>query len=323
MPATTTTSIQRKNYLSRVFSGNNNGISQYVNGGEVYKDNNNITDAILSYNTPSTGKGLIRNNSKTLRRANEELKSHVTRLKAELELERIKSKQIHRDKVAELKRTKESYERANVVSIDLITKKMKNINELEIKKIRESLIRDKDLEIKQVIKYKDEEIKALQKSMQEQIDGLQHQQNRLQRNRGQSKRRQNCDNDNENIVRMKNEIVVLQKSKEDLEGQVQSYATAINQKNDMIKKLKDGHERELQKILREARRENSRSVSEMQSLRKSLQDKEVEMSKLENYATKLSEEKDRLEKESAILTRSFQVSNMEQQVILQYLIFFT
>lgn len=304
MPATTT-NIQKKNYLTRVLSGT----GSHING-----DGSNNNNGVFTYNTSSySGKGLIRSNSKNLKRANEELKSHVTRLKAEIELEKIKSKQIHRDKVAEVKRTKESYERANTISIDLITKKMKNINELELKKLRESLTRDKDLEIKQVIKYKDEEIKTLQKTMQEQIDSLQHHQNRLQRNQGSSRRKLYHENGNENI-KLKNEIVVLQQCKDDLEDKVKSYTTAINQKNEIIRRIKDGHERELQKLLREARRVNSRSVSEMQSLRKSLQDKEAEMSRLEVYAAKINEEKEHLEKESLSLTKSLHLSNSDLQV---------
>ena len=275
MPSTTTTnSTQRKSYLTRVLS---------VNGStsRTEQNNNALNGSFKS--------------GKNLKRANEELRSHVGRLTAEIELEKIKSKQTHRDKVAEVKRIKDHYERANNLSIESVTQKMKNLSELEVKKLRDNLTRDKDAEIKQIIKFKDEEIKALQRTMQEETKRLHRQLQQASGTRGRFNNVQHHDNYNEQVSRLKKDLSKLQNEKDSINEKYSGLLSLFNQKDGMIKQLKADHEKALQKMLREARRENSRSISELQTLRKSLHEKDAEISKLDCFVTKMSEEKEHLE----------------------------
>lgn len=319
MPSTSSTvNGTRKNYLSRVLSVNGNSKTVEQNGS-VKNDSTNNNNVIY---TNSTGNPFLSRNgsfrsSKNLKRANEELRSHVTRLKAEIELEKIKSKQTHRDKVAEVKRIKDHYERANNQSIEAVTSKMKNLSEVELRKLRDSLHRDKDAEIKQIIKFKDEEIRTLQRTMQEETDRLNRQIHLS------SARRQRLGNTNTNddveLSRLKRELKKLNSEKENLE---QKYSEAIlytDVKNETIKKLKVDHERELQKILRQARRENSNSVSELQTLKKSLQEKDTEISRLDSWVSKISEEKQILKEKSISDGVAADVSNILS--FLQYPLF--
>lgn len=310
MPSTTSTvnGTKKNSYLSRVLS---------VNGGSSKtekSDKNTVSskwDNDNNNNNPfaSRNGSFRRSSSKNLKRANEELRSHVTRLKAEIELEKIKSKQTHRDKVADIKRMKDQYERANSLSIEAVTQKMKNLSEAETKKLRESLNRDKDAEIKQIIKFKDEEIKTLRKSMHEETERLNRQ---LQYATSSSSRRNRFGNapnhDDNEIGRLKIELTKLSKENENLEDRYSGLLLGMNQKNEMMKKIKVDHERELQKILRQARRENSQSVSELQTLRKSLQDKDAEISRLDSCVLKVTEEKEHFEEKfdkNVLLSSSF------------------
>lgn len=277
MPSTTTTNnTQRKSYLSRVLS---------VNGSasRTEQNNNALNGSFKS--------------GKNLKRANEELRSHVGRLTAEIELEKIKSKQTHRDKVAEVKRIKDHYERANNLSIESVTQKMKNLSELEVKKLRENLTRDKDAEIKQIIKFKDEEIKTLQRTMQEESKRLHRQLQKTSGARGRfnNTQVQHHDNYEQTMSRLKRDVSKLQNEKDNIDEKYSRLLSVFNQKDDMIKQLKVDHERALQKMLREARRENSRSVSELQTMRKSLHERDAEISKLDSFVSKISQEKEHLE----------------------------
>lgn len=306
MPSTSSTNTTvngtRKGYLSRVLSvnGGSKTDKNLNGGGESKKDSNNNN---YTSNNPFLSRNGSFRSSKNLKRANEELRSHVTRLKAEIELEKIKSKQTHRDKVAEVKRIKDHYERANNLSIESVTSKMKNLSEVELKKLRDSLNRDKDAEIKQIIKFKDEEIRTMQKTMQEETE-------RMNRQIHQSTRRQrfggiNTHNEDAELSRLKRELKKLHSEKESLEEKFSDAISSSNNKNEIIKKLKVDHERELQKILRQARRENSQSVSEMQILRKSLHEKETEISRLDSWVQKITEEKENIDEQSATQTNPF------------------
>ncbi|XP_066929546.1 serine-rich adhesin for platelets-like [Clytia hemisphaerica] len=322
MPSTTSTvnGTKKNSYLSRVLS---------VNGGSSKtekSDKNTVSskwDNDNNNNNPfaSRNGSFRRSSSKNLKRANEELRSHVTRLKAEIELEKIKSKQTHRDKVADIKRMKDQYERANSLSIEAVTQKMKNLSEVETKKLKESLNRDKDAEIKQIIKFKDEEIKTLRKSMHEETERLNRQ---LQYATSSSSRRNRFGNapnhDDNEIGRLKIELTKLSKENENLEDRYSGLLLGMNQKNEMMKKMKVDHERELQKILRQARRENSQSVSELQTLRKSLQDKDAEISRLDSCVLKVTEEKEHFEEKfdkNVLLSSSFTADKNDHPRSLQ------
>ena len=308
MPSTSSTASTvngtRKSYISRVLSVNGSSKTEQNLNGSSKKDSNNNNN--YSNNNPFLSRNGSFRSSKNLKRANEELRSHLTRLKAEIELEKIKSKQTHRDKVAEIKRIKDHYERANNLSIEAVTSKMKNLSEIELKKLKESLNRDKDAEIKQIIKFKDEEIRTLQKTMQEETE-------RLNRQMHYSARRQRFGgsthlHDDPELSRLKRELRKLHAEKENLEEKFSEVVSSANNKNEIIKKLKVDHERELQKILRQARRENSQSISELQTLKKSLQEKDTEISRLDSCVLKVTEEKDHLEERfdrSVLLTSTF------------------
>ncbi|XP_057295874.1 uncharacterized protein LOC130624310 isoform X2 [Hydractinia symbiolongicarpus] len=263
---------QSRGYLARMLSVNSNG-------------------AVLNGNAGSRS---------NLKRMNEELRSHILKLKTDLDSEKAKSKQTHREKVAEIKRVKDEYERENHKNLDIATFKMNTIKENEIKRLRESLTRDKDSEIKQIIKYKDEEIKTLQKTMlEEKEQALRKAEEKFFYE--QSSRNKSFSDEQER--KLKKEIAELKKIKNEADENLREQILIVAEKNELIKKLKSGHDRELQRVLREARRENSRSISELQTLKRSLSERTSEISKLEVYASKVAEEKEELLSEKIRLDR--------------------
>lgn len=263
---------QSRGYLARMLSVNSNG-------------------AVLNGNAGSRS---------NLKRMNEELRSHILKLKTDLDSEKAKSKQTHRERVAEIKRVKDEYERENYKNLDIATFKMNTIKENEIKRLRENLTRDKDSEIKQIIKYKDEEIKTLQKTMlEEKEQALRKAEEKFFYE--QSSRNKSFSDEQER--KLKKEIAELKKIKNEADENLREQILIVAEKNELIKKLKSGHDRELQRVLREARRENSRSISELQTLKRSLSERTSEISKLEVYASKVAEEKEELLSEKIRLDR--------------------
>ena len=230
-----------------------------------------------------------------LRRVNDELRMHITKLKAELEMEKAKSKQVHRDKVAEIKRLKDEYDADRLLATDMAAEKLKTDHELELKKLRESLTlslqKEKEHEIKQILKFKDEELKMAKKMLVEDRDlAVRETEEKLKKEyAGRLK-----DGISDNDWKLKQELIEVKKLKQQFEDLYKQKLAADSEKNDIIKKLKEDHEKEIQRLLRDTRRETTRNIQELKSAQKALQEKEQLAAKKEFQARILEEEKEHL-----------------------------
>ena len=193
---------------------------------------------------------------KNLENQNEELRSHVSQLKAELLMEKTKSKQTHREKVSDLKKIKQDYDRDRIITVQTTTQKMKDTHDCEIKKVRDSLLREKELEIKQVVKFKDEEIRAVRKHLLEERDlSIKEAEARIIQEYSEKSRNDKDDSDR----KLRTELTDLRRSRDEYELLSKKYMKADLAKSDMIRELKEEHARELQRVQRESRKESLRS----------------------------------------------------------------
>ena len=230
-----------------------------------------------------------------LRRVNDELRMHITKLKAELEMEKAKSKQVHRDKVVEIKRLKDEYDADRLLATDMAAEKLKTDHELELKKLRESLTlslqKEKEHEIKQILKFKDEELKMAKKMLVEDRDlAVRETEEKLKKEyAGRLK-----DGISDNDWKLKQELIEVKKLKQQFEDLYKQKLATDSEKNDIIKKLKEDHEKEIQRLLRDTRRETTRNIQELKSAQKALQEKEQLAAKKEFQARILEEEKEHL-----------------------------
>ena len=258
MPGSTNTHTQ--NYISRVLS---------FKGNEIQTNNNRK----LNY-----------------KRLNEELRQHIGKLKGELEMEKNRSKQTHRDKVMEMKRIRDEFDLKYQLSLEEASTKFNNTKDTEMKKLKEILTKEKEQEIKQIIKFKDEEIKILQKTFSAEKERaikdfeLKLTSSSTVRNRTSS----------DASEKLKLELADLQNHRESLESKCKEFSQMLAEKNNFIEEMKGKHNREIQRVLREARRENSRSISDLNKIKKDLDQKNGEMIKLEHSVKKVSEEKEQL-----------------------------
>lgn len=259
MPGSTNSYTQ--NYISRVLS---------FKGNEIQTNNNRK----INY-----------------KRLNEELRQHIGKLKGELEMEKARSKQIHRDKVMEMKRIRDEFDLKHQLSLEEANTKFNNTKDTEMKKLRETLVKEKEQEIKQIIKFKDEEIKILQKTFAaEKERAIKDFELKLTSSSSIRSRTSSFDASE----KLKLELSNLKNHKEVLESKCIEFSQMLTEKSNFIEEMKSKHNREIQRISREARRENSRSVSDLNKIKKDLDQKNSEMIKLEQFVKKVSDEKQQL-----------------------------
>ena len=136
------------------------------NKSKHLRDENERTAATRRslFTTRSNWRGTLDENL-NLKRSIEEHRLHVGKLKNELDIEKDKAKQILRDQVNEIKRVRNECGLENSLNLEANSRKMKRSHELELKKLRETLTREKDIEVKQIIKFKDEEIRTMRKEL--------------------------------------------------------------------------------------------------------------------------------------------------------------
>lgn len=255
------TNSYKQNYISRVLS---------FKGNEIQTNNNRK----INY-----------------KRLNEELRQHIGKLKGELEMEKARSKQIHRDKVMEMKRIRDEFDLKHQLSLEEANTKFNNTKDTEMKKLRETLVKEKEQEIKQIIKFKDEEIKILQKTFAaEKERAIKDFELKLTSSSSIRSRASSCDASE----KLKLELSNLKNHKEVLESKCIEFSQMLTEKSNFIEEMKSKHNREIQRISREARRENSRSISDLSKIKKDLDQKSSEMIKLEQFVKKVSEEKEQL-----------------------------
>eukprot|EP00794_Sanderia_malayensis_P014162 gene14162-15641_t len=248
-----------------------------------------------------------------LKRTNDELRQHIARLKSELEIEKAKSRQVHRDKVAEIKRLKDDFDKEKAVAAGSLNHKQKIEHDYEVKKLRESFQREKELEIKHIIKFKDEELKTTKRMMLEDKEfSLKQLEEKLKKEFNNNKHKDVNDND----FRLRQEINEYQKQKNQLEELYKQKSASEAEKVEMIRKLKEEHDKETQRVLRDARIQIARNVHELKAAQKALSEKEQEITRREMDVTKLEEEKeilfDKLRSEPKRIADQFDASSAQR-----------
>ncbi len=225
-----------------------------------------------------------------LKRVNDELRLHISRLKSELEIEKAKSKQVHRDKVADIKRLKDEYDREKALAAGSVAQKQKTEHEHELKRLKESLQKEKDVEIKQIIRFKDEELKTTKKMLLEDKEFALRELDEKLRKELSNKHKDVNDND----FKLRQEIIDFKKQKNQMEELYRQKAASEAEKVEQIRRLKEDHDKETQRVIRDARIQIARNVHELKAAQKALSEKEQQITKRELELTKVEEEKEYL-----------------------------
>lgn len=236
---------------------------------------NGISIMEKEYSSPSTKKSI------------DELKRQVTKLKAELESERSKLKQVHRDKTSESKRLQENHEKERQKTIETVTKRLQNEHSVELRRIKESLSKEKDNELRQVLKFKDEELKAFKQQIQEEKDRAKRAEEDLKRHftvkiNG---------NTNDIEKRLRDELSDIKEQKRKADELYRLKCAADFEKAELIRRLKSEHEREVNELIRQSKREVAKEYHHLRSAEKALEEKNHELAFKDQLTRKLEAEK--------------------------------
>ncbi|XP_068681070.1 peripheral-type benzodiazepine receptor-associated protein 1-like isoform X3 [Montipora foliosa] len=224
----------------------------------------------------------------------EDYRRHNAKLRSDLEAERAKIRQVLRDKSAEIKRIQENFDREKQKTIELTSKRLTNEHAAEIKKVRENIAKEKDNELRQVLKFKEEEVKTLKQQVLEEKEKNRSAEEELRRvlaDKGKE------GEDRSEIERkLRSEIASLKEQKHKVDEMYRIKAADDNEKAEMIRRLRAEHEIELQKFMKDSKRESIQSLHQRRLTEKALEEKAHELAFKDHLAKKLEAEKGDLER---------------------------
>ncbi|XP_056414538.1 peripheral-type benzodiazepine receptor-associated protein 1 isoform X2 [Hyla sarda] len=111
----------------------------------------------------------------------EEYKRELELVKKELESEKLRTQDARKRCTSELKQFKETFQKQKRKLVDDLKSKLEQQKTRELQQIKESVLRERELEIKQLIRWKDEELKELQTLLQKERDTAVRQARELQK----------------------------------------------------------------------------------------------------------------------------------------------
>ncbi|KAJ8312521.1 hypothetical protein KUTeg_009894 [Tegillarca granosa] len=187
----------------------------------------------------------------------EDYKRKIARLKSELEMERAHSKQVHKEKSAEIKLLRNSFKRERQQIIDETKEKYQEEKSKEVEILQENIVKKKDLELQQVLRYKEEELKNMKEQFEKEKENL---------------IKSVDENEKRDETAMKNleeEIKRLKDEKLKIEDKFKKKCDEQTQKEKEFSRIKNDYDTELRRILSESKKV---AMGNLQKLKKAEKD---------------------------------------------------
>ncbi|BFZ18426.1 hypothetical protein BsWGS_21465 [Bradybaena similaris] len=120
--------------------------------------------SVISISARSEGHGSFRDRRyRNSGRGDDDYRRKYSRIKAELEHQRMKAQQLQQEREEEMRKWKDAFENDRRLQIVAIHKRVEEEKKREIAKLKEDLLRQKDFELQQVLMYRESERKQHQK----------------------------------------------------------------------------------------------------------------------------------------------------------------
>ena len=229
------------------------------------------------------------------------------KLRADLEAERSRNKQVIREKTAELRQLKQEAAHEKERALDIASKKLQAEKAAELKTLRDSLLRQKEQELRHVIKYKDEELKQIR-------DQLVKEKTSAMRHAAAEARKEAMDSIHDQLAtdkaRLLDEVWALREQKLKLEEEAKLRRDSERQVTETLRRKRQEWEVEKEQLLKQSRIEATRDYQQLRLAERVVQQKEQEVMQHQHHARILEVEKESLGEE---LTRFKEAESWERR----------
>lgn len=242
----------------------------------------------MSFSEKGKNEGILRKEGSSLisprvikpnsQRTVDEMRSHIAKLKSELETEKSKNRQVHRDKISEIKQLKESWDKDKEHCLEIALSKLTHQKELEQQKLRDALHKEKDIEIRQLIRYKEDEFKQLRTQFSEEKEDAVKVALELQKKALAEQFPQHPGSGSTAlVVKLQREIKALKDAKKELEEHLRIKSKADLEKAAEIRRLQNDHEQEVGRLIKDAKLEAARDLHQLKKAEEALHVKQQQI----------------------------------------------
>ena len=238
----------------------------------------------------------------------EERHADVARkLRAELEAERHRNKQLTRERAVEIRQLKQEAAQDRERAVDVTSKKLQAEKAAELKSLRDSLLRQKELELRHVVKYKDEEMKQIREQLvKEKASAIRH--------AAAEARKEVMDSIHDQVsfdkAKLMDEVWVLRDQKMKLEDELKLRRDGERQAAETLRRKQQDWDAEKEQLLKQSRLEATRDYQQLRLAERVVHQKEQEAMQYQHHARMLEVEKETLGEE---LTRRKEAESWEKR----------
>lgn len=229
----------------------------------------------------------------------DELKRTVSRLKAELEAERLKSKQTQRDYEKDLKRVREEAELKLATSLDAASSRKDLERVLEVRKVEEKLVKQSEQDLRQLRRDKEEELRRVTHRLERERDEAVRLSVEQERRKASDQMQQMLPEDESAAreARLAKEVFLLAEQNERLEDQVRSLSRENRNQIELLRRMKHEHDAEVGSVIKQHQLEASREMAQLKLAERIIAEKEQDLHALEYRASQVELEKEALTEE--------------------------
>eukprot|EP00117_Sycon_ciliatum_P016568 scpid21075/ scgid15939/ len=227
-----------------------------------------------------------------LRRAHDDQNREISQLKLKIDAEKQKSREAQRDKNQAAKTARETLEKERQHLTEIATRRAASEKETEMRGHYESLIKKKDAELRQQIKFREEEVKAARAELiRERDDQVQFVREDAER-RIMARCQEEASSEKSKLLA---EMWSLRENKVKMEEVLESLKTADHEKSQLIKKMKLDHADEKSELLRRSKQEGQKDAQRVRLAERIVQQKDSELARQTYTSTQLEADKERLQ----------------------------
>ena len=229
----------------------------------------------------------------------DELKKQVSKLKWELEAEKKRFRQLQRDHEKELKRQREEHEKKLEVTTEVANVRKDQEKAVEIKRVEEKLLRQKDIELRNLEREKNEEIRKIQRRIERERDDSLRVSVEVERKRIYDEFQEMFPEEEmaARETKLTNEVFFLGEQNERLEDQVRSLTRENRSQIELLRRMKHEHEAEIASLIKQHQSEASRDMAQLRLAERMLAERNQDLQTVEYRADMMLLEKEAMAEE--------------------------
>lgn len=234
----------------------------------------------------------------------DELTKQIDKLKTDLEAEKQKLRQVHRDKVLELKAKQEEFDKKLERALEVQAKKRETDKQGDLKAVEEKIKRQKEREIKNIWRLKEDEIKRLKRQFAREKEDAVKEVIESERKKSVEKVHEGEDILTAKITQLTKDIFALNEQNTKLEEQVKHLAQENHEKIELMRRMKREHEAKIENLVKQYKSDAMRETARLKLAERRIQEKDQHLSLVEHKADMANLEREAVSEELSRIKKS-------------------